>query len=521
MNRSIYYRLSLTLLSVSATVNLLFEQGACAQSAITAGTVGTGPVLSAAAESQSSLVADARISPPTGTILPTDVLPLPTIQNRMTFGENLQLRILQKLPARFYFSGSCETSFRLETNPFQFPTKRKFLTQLPAPPIIRQLDPFAQGRILNLVGLCGQNDMVFRVLPNVTGGWTLTPHTRLFANYFMIRDSLLHHVRLNTVIHSVAGGIQQDIPLTSRANLQAEFQFRELYQTHQQAVFDFLPGLTASYVVTPRAVLFANALLQMRGKKYFQAPTKEIDPFYTWGGLYQRGGWTFSASSTLVQNFREPFRHNATIPVNNYSFILDFEVARRLFKQIPGIQAFLRAEPIYNFHSHNRPGLAGMDFRLFWGLRMAMSKPALTATLEQLRQQLEEQEATPPGSAPKQEKGQPKPSAFIAPHEVIAGTAQPIHGFLSENSPNQHLADTAFVEGNTILPLELTSRAANSIPKEQAGSGAVSVKPAVPSLKAPFNMVLVPPFPSIRTGDEKPFEPNLIPLSANMLKTVR
>lgn len=363
---------------------------------------------------------------PSSTIIPTDVLPLPTVQNKLTFAENLQLRILEKLPANFYFTGSAEASFRYETNVYQFPTKRQLLRQLPSPQQFQTLTPSEQRQIVNLVSQASSEDVVFRILPNVTGGFTLTPHTRVFANYFMISDTLFRNKRLDTVIHSYAGGIQQDFPIGSRANLQAEFQFRELNQTHQQAVFDFLPGLTASMVVTPRLVVFANALLQMRGKKYFQAPTKEIDPFYTWGALYQRGGWNFSASTTLVQNFREPFRSNATVPFNNYSFICDFEVARRLIPQVPGLQGFIRAEPIFNFHSHNRPGLAGTDFRIFWGMRMAVTKPSLTAGLETLKQQIQEQENEPttPQPAPS------KPSAGIPQYEVISMEKQPIHGLI-------------------------------------------------------------------------------------------
>ncbi len=369
-----------------------------------------------------------NITAPHSTILPTDVMPLPAAQERMSIGENFQLRLLQSLPSRFYFSGSCETSFRYETNPFQFPTKRKFLTQLPSPNTIRQLNYFQQGQINDLIGLVNDADGIFRVLPNVSGGWTLTPSTRLFANYFAIRDSLFHHIRLNTVIHSYAGGIQQDFRLGDRANLQAEFQFRELNQMHQQSVFDFLPGLTCSYILNPKTVLFANALIQLRGKKYFQAPVKELDPFYTFGGLFQKSGWTFSASATFVQNFRNQFKHNAQIPVNNYVLIADFEIARRLFKQIPGLQAFVRAEPIWNGHSHNRPGLAGVDFRLFYGMRMALAKPALTATIEQIREQLKEQETAPqrlqPGS---------KPSAYLEPYQLISANPQPIHGYSGEN----------------------------------------------------------------------------------------
>ena len=367
---------------------------------------------------------------PSSTILPTDVLPLPAVQNRLTFAENMQLRILQKLPSRFYFSSSVETSFRYETNPFQFPKKRDFNRQLPPPPIQALIGPQNQQAIRNVLKLVNSEDNVYRILPNVTAGFTITPHTRVFGNYFMIRDSLFKNIRLNTVIHSYAWGIQQDIPLGSRGNLQAEFQARELNQMHQHSVFDFLPALTASYVATPRTVLFANALLQLRGRKYFQAPTRELDPFYTVGGLYQKNGWSFSVSSTFVQNFRSQFRNRATIPVNNYAMISDFEIARRVSRQLPGLQAFVRAEPIWNMEAHNRPGLSGMDFRLFYGLRMSVTKPSLTAGLQQLKQQIEEQETEPPKPSPEQNK----PSAYLEPYQIVASAPQPIHGSLDLTS---------------------------------------------------------------------------------------
>ncbi|MBI4533877.1 MAG: hypothetical protein HY711_08000 [Candidatus Melainabacteria bacterium] len=440
-----------------------------------------------------------------GTVLPTDVVPLPAAQERMSFGENLQLRVLQRLPARFYFNSSVETSFRYETNVFQFPTKRKFLSQIfqtAPPPVFRLLSTENQQRIIRTIEMANNDDMVFRVLPNVSGGWTVTPRTRVFANYFMIRDSLFHNTRLNTVIHSIAYGAQQDIPITRRGNLQLEFQARELYQLHSQPVFDFLPALTFSYILTPRMVVFANTLLQLRGKRYFQAPTREIDPFYTFGGLYQRGAWSFSSTATFVQNFREPFRANASIPQNNYSWILDFELARRLLKQLPGLQAFIRAEPIYNFHSHNRPGLAGVDFRLFFGLRFAVSKPPLTAALEQIRQQLEEQEsAPPPGKTP----GEPKPSAFLMPYQLIAGSIQPMHGLLSPVMVQQ-ASDVGVAPALTVLhpmanlsshvpsgsPVELVSAPIKSITIVQHNE---VVQSASDNLVAPVGLVTSLPEP--------------------------
>lgn len=398
------------------------------------------------------------------TILPTDVLPLQTADDRMSFAENLQLRALQRLPARFYFNFNMENSFRYETNPFQFPSKRKFLSQIfqtTPPPIFRLLNSFQQRQIYDTVGLVNNDDMIYRALPNITGGWTITPRTRIFCNYFMIRDSLFHNVRLNTVIHSISYGIQQDIPVTRRGNLQVEWQARELYQLHQQPVFDFLPALTFSYVITPKTVGFVNTLLQIRGKRYFQGGTREIDPFYTFGALRQLPfGMAATATATLVQNFREPFRRHASIPQNNYSWILDFELAKRIVKQLPGLQAFFRYEPIYNFHSHNRPGLGGVDMRFFWGLRFALSKPPLTAALQQIREQLEEQEQIPPAPPGQQGPGEPKPSAYLMPYQVIAGTPQPIHGFINpvmtQPSETPDLPDTLASMHGTLNQLEKT-----------------------------------------------------------------
>jgi hypothetical protein len=366
---------------------------------------------------------------PTSNILPTDVLPLNAAQERIPFGENLQLRINQFLPSRFFFSASTEASFRPETNIFQFPKKRVFLQKLPPPQQILRLNPFQQEQVLQEVKLADSFDHVFRVLPNVTAGWTLSQRTRLYGNYFMLRDQYAKHPRLNQVIHSYSYGLQQDVPFGQRGNLTIDLQARELNQMHQHSVFDFIPALTFSYIVTPRMVVFLNSLLQIRGRKYFQAPTRELDPFYTLGLLYSRGGWTFSASTTFVQNFREPYHHGAQIPVDNYVSISDFEIARRLFRQLPGVQAFVRAEPIFNMHSHNTPGLAGVDFRLFYGLRMALAKPALTAIINNIIEQLKQQEENEPGN-----QTGPKPSAHL-PNAVLAGLQTPIHGEMGEPDP--------------------------------------------------------------------------------------
>jgi hypothetical protein len=419
------------------------------------------------------------------TILPTDVLPLPTIQNRMTFGENLQLRMLQKLPARFYFNASVESTFRYETNVFQFPKKSIFVRQLARNSfgfsdirVLQQLSTtFPQNQLISQqLALVNREDTVFRVLPNINAGFQITPRWNVFMNYFMIRDSLMQNTSLNTTIQSIAYGTQKNWQFFGgKTNLQAQMEFRSLFQPHQDPVFDFLPGLTVSQMITPRTIFYVNALLQMRGRKYFQAPTREIDPFYTWGLFHQRGAWTFTATSTFVQNFREPFRQNASVPINNYSFILDFEVSRRLFRQLPGLQAFMRAEPIINFKSNETPGLAGTDFRLFWGLRFAVAKPALTTALDSLRRQLEEQEVAPPSppSTPST-----KPSAFLQPHQVVAATPQPIHGFLTDaGTPDETLNGTVSLIPAKLSPAQEIAEAESETSQPAFSEGSLGLSP--------------------------------------------
>lgn len=390
-----------------------------------------------------------RVDPNPTTIIPTDVVPLAGNEERQTFSENLQLRIMQRLPAKFYFNANTDATFRIETNVFQTPTKRSVINNSN----FAALDFAGKVRVLESLRLVSQEDQVFRVLPNITAGWAFTPHTRAYANYFLIRDSLFHHPILNTTIQSVGGGVQHDIPIGRKANLQFDLQARELFQTDRPALFDYLPNVTLSYLVSPRTVAFASTLLQMRGRHPFAAPTAEIDPFYTFGFVHQRRGWIFTNTATFLQNFREPFRQNAIIPINNYTWVLDFEVARQISRKFPGLYAFIRAEPIYNFKSQGVFGLSGMDFRLFYGIRLQLAKAALTTTLKQIREQLEDQEAEPPPPRirPLQSnKGRSQTERLactrdgahppgkraryeLMPYEITAASPQPMHGFISDD----------------------------------------------------------------------------------------
>lgn len=334
------------------------------------------------------------------TVLPTDIVPLPAPEERETLGETFGVKVLQSLPSKFYLNLVTEASFRNETNVYQSPTKRQVIRDLRLTPDFFRLTPGERQQALRPVSLASIDDEVFRIFPNVTAGWAFTERTRAFANYFLIRDSLFHNVLLNNTTQSLGGGIQHDFPIGRRLNLQTSLQFRELFQSNQPGVFDYLPNATLSYYVTPKTIAFMSALLQLRGKEPFVSPTREIDPFYSVGFVHKRGRWTLSCTGTYLTNYRQMFGRNAQIRQNNQSFICDFELDRQIFKKVPGLEAFIRAEPIFNFASKNTIGLSGVDFRLFYGIRGTLAKQALTTAMKNLRKQLEDPGFLPPQGLP-------------------------------------------------------------------------------------------------------------------------
>ncbi|MCC7529996.1 MAG: hypothetical protein IT342_15840 [Candidatus Melainabacteria bacterium] len=325
------------------------------------------------------------------TVLPTDVVPLPLPEERRAVGESMKLRLWQKLPSRFYMNATCETSGRFETNVFQFPTKRTILNgatfnQGVSFGALSGEDQLAMGA---LVDRASQHDSVFRVVPNVTAGWALTPSTNIFCNYFYLRDKLARFNSLNTFINQLGAGVEHNIALGKRANLEAQFMARELWQADSDPVFDYLPSATFTYRVRPDTIAYFNALGQFRSLHFFGGVDREITPFFTLGALHQRGPWSYSANMTYLTGFRKGFK-DASIQLNSQTIICDFEIAKQLFKKIPGLQGFLRAEPVYNFGTDNSPGLAGMDFRFFYGVRGAVSKPSLLAFTSQLKQRYQQ-----------------------------------------------------------------------------------------------------------------------------------
>lgn len=299
-------------------------------------------------------------------LYPTDVTPVNIGREQELFRPGPIYYFMQKLPARSWFNLAAETSQRYESNVF-----------------LQRQD--------------GKSDYVYRILPNITAGYDIAKNTSIYTNYFMLKDVFAGRPQLSFPTNqSLALGIRHQIPVGSKANLQFDFQARELWQLPHVRQADFLPGATYTRVLSPRSVAFVNFILQLRGREYFVAPTREIDPFYTIGYLHSYGSWVLSSAVTLVTNFRHPPFNDAIPPYSNNAIVADIEISHPVTKKIPNLVAFARAEPIWNWDSKGFPGISGYDFRFFTGLRYTLIKPSFYNQTAKLRQQIKDVDQLPP-----------------------------------------------------------------------------------------------------------------------------
>lgn len=355
------------------------------------------------------------------TVLPTDTVPLPLPAERQALGESLKMRLFQRLPSRFYFSSTVESSFRIETNVFQFPSRSALLRKF-APDGLQSLSPEGAQSVQGLLDRSYAEDCVFRVTPNVTAGWALTQNTRVYGNYYFFRDQLFRNNVLSTSINQYALGIEHSrlIPGT-KTQYELQFQARELFQSGTNGVFDYLPSFTLSRPLTKSYnwVAYFNGLLQLRSTKFACLPDRSITPFYTFGLAHTKGRWSFSANATMLNTFQKGFSQ-ARSNIDSGSWICDFEIARQIVDKLPGFQAFVRCEPVFNFAGRNLPGLSGNDIRVFFGLRMSAYKPPLLATINQLKQHYSPQEQ--PQKKKKEPDEEPPPPTEEKPKTTDPGT---------------------------------------------------------------------------------------------------
>ena len=353
-------------------------------------------------------------------LYPTDVTPVNIGRERELLRPGLNYYIFKNLPSRLWFNAVIETSQRYESNVFM--SRTRYIS-----------------------------DYVYRILPNVTVGYELPKKVNIYCNYFVIKDVFVGHSQLTApTTQSLSWGLRRDFNLTPRTNFQIDWQARELWQTVGLHQFDFIPAMTLTRFVTPRTIVYFNTLLQLRGGQYFVAPTREIDPFYTLGIMHTRGNWLFSAVTTLVTNFRHGPFNDSIPPFSNNSIICDFEVAHPVPK-LPKLVAFVRAEPIWNWNGHGEQGISGMDFRLFGGIRLVISKPTYSTAVKNLEQQWQQY----PGPAGNQTPPSVPPAEGTSPDLTQPGSSEvPLHTAPKSLQPSEEPGSGTQSKPNQELPNE-------------------------------------------------------------------
>jgi hypothetical protein len=276
---------------------------------------------------------------------PIDLTPLrlPTKDQEFSTMQNLRTTVLYKLPAKMFLNASVENSLRLETNAFQTRHNQRA-------------------------------DMIYRVLPDATVGYAFTPTTRVAANYFMFHDLYADYgSQLSRTVHSVGLRGDKDWRINPRTVVTTSLMGRELFISRQPDLFDILPSVALSRRVGDRAVMYGSVLGQIRFRDFLGGRFQEGDQFYSLGSVYRGQKWVGSADATWIDNFG-----NGNLrfgPNSNHLMVLTLEGGRRLSQTIPVI-AFVRAQPIFNIGAANQ-GFAGFNMRLFGGIRVEVSKPAL------------------------------------------------------------------------------------------------------------------------------------------------
>ncbi|HEY9776722.1 MAG TPA: hypothetical protein V6C81_23365 [Planktothrix sp.] len=277
---------------------------------------------------------------------PADLTPvqLPERGPQFTNFSTFETNALYKLPSRMFFSTICDNSLRLETNVYQ--TEDNY-----------------------------RQDMIYRVFPDVLAGYALTDKTRVAANYFFFRDQYTTKESLSRNIHSIGLRVDHDINLTDRTTLTPSFFGRALLtDLNDQAsheLTDLIPGVTLSHRVGYADVVYAAVLGQLRWQNMF-IQFQEGDQFYSIGSVMRRNLWTFWTDLTLASNFGKVRLRDGQ---NNQVIIMTLEAARQLSRKYP-LSVYVQAQPIFNIGASS-PGYAGVNFRVFGGLRVALSKPAI------------------------------------------------------------------------------------------------------------------------------------------------
>lgn len=306
-----------------------------------------------AVDDDSRKIAQAASQSSGETSSPVDLAPVKLLERTSPAfqASQFQTGLLYKLPAKMFFYSSTENSLRLETNVFQTLHRNRA-------------------------------DMIYRVLPNVTVGYALTPRTRVSANYFFFRDQYTRDNHdLSRNIHSIGFQVQHDIPLGERTTLTTGFMSRQLLFSKGQPWSDLLPSAQLTRRVGNSGVVYGGVLGQIRFRNTL-GRFQEGDQFYSLGGMYRTRRWLFLWDNTFITNFGH---RKIRMGPNNVNIIMTMEADYRISPRLP-VVAFVRAQPIFNIGADQAPGFAGVNFRLFGGLRLDLNKaPVFPIKLDQAK----------------------------------------------------------------------------------------------------------------------------------------
>lgn len=257
--------------------------------------------------------------------------------------QNMRTGVLYYLPAKMFFNATVENSDRLETNVLQTQHRNHI-------------------------------DQIYRVLPNVTLGYAPTRTSRVSCNYFFFRDQYMSNAKLlSRNIHSIGFRGDKDWVLNPRTTLTTSFFARELFVQRFANLCDLIPSATLVRRVGTGGAIYGSVLGQLRWRDVFGS-WQEGDTFFSLGSVYRTPRWTFIADTTLIDNYGRPALRGGV--ANNHVIVMTLEAGRKVSQRLP-LTAFIRAEPIFNIGQAERQGYAGVNFRLFGGVRAEISKPAI------------------------------------------------------------------------------------------------------------------------------------------------
>ncbi len=201
--------------------------------------------------------AQAALEPPVDPLMPTsiaqsvsrpddtqqfDLTPIKIPERGAAFSnfDSYKARMLYRLPARMFFSGTCENSLRLETNVFQ--TSRN-----------------------------PQADLVYRVLPNLTVGYALNRKTRLSSNFFFFRDQYASKDNiLSRNIYSVGLRADRDFTINDKTTMTAGLFCRELFfnlSSSSPPLSDIIPSAVVVRRIGTHGAAYGSVMGQVRFQK--------------------------------------------------------------------------------------------------------------------------------------------------------------------------------------------------------------------------------------------------------------